>query len=200
MRISGRSDAEVAVAKRVLREQQLAVRKRRSATFRREACEQIRAAVLAHLVAPRVNIGVALYWPMLDRGELDLRELVGELSTRGVPVFLPRMFGKDASQWDFAYAKEDSDLERHALGFWQPAQQCVPARSLGFVVVPALAVTPTGSRLGYGAGFYDRMLGRYAAAVSICAVFDDEVVPAVPTHPHDRACNVIVTERRSILC
>ncbi len=65
------------------------------------------------------------------------------------------------------------------------------------VVVPALAVDPIGHRIGYGKGFYDRLLARICPpAFAIAVAYDFEVVPEVPADTHDHAVDVVVTDLR----
>jgi 5-formyltetrahydrofolate cyclo-ligase len=62
------------------------------------------------------------------------------------------------------------------------------------VLVPGLAVSPTGMRLGRGGGSYDRALGRVPAGTFTCALlFEDEVGIAVPFEPHDRPVGAVAT-------
>jgi 5-formyltetrahydrofolate cyclo-ligase len=53
------------------------------------------------------------------------------------------------------------------------------------VVVPALAVDRTGTRLGRGGGSYDRALARVRAP-SVALLYAGELVDALPAEPHDR--------------
>ena len=67
------------------------------------------------------------------------------------------------------------------------------------MVVPAIAVDPTGHRIGYGAGYYDRTLPRFAPpAVSIAVAFDWQLVAEVPAMPDDIRCAAVVTDTRTI--
>lgn len=62
------------------------------------------------------------------------------------------------------------------------------------VLVPALAVDATGGRLGRGGGSYDRALTRVRPGVPIVALlYAGEMVPAVPTEPHDRPVTAVLT-------
>jgi 5-formyltetrahydrofolate cyclo-ligase len=62
------------------------------------------------------------------------------------------------------------------------------------VFVPALAVDPTGGRLGRGGGSYDRALTRVRPGVAVVALlYPGEVVPAVPMQPHDRPVTAVLT-------
>ena len=80
------------------------------------------------------------------------------------------------------------DFENHlatdSLGMPIPSTQSLTALdSLDAVLVPAAAVDREGNRLGWGKGYYDRFLG-----------FDSDVVDEIPTEPHDKTVDLIVTE------
>jgi 5-formyltetrahydrofolate cyclo-ligase len=67
------------------------------------------------------------------------------------------------------------------------------------VLVPALAVAPSGHRLGYGAGFYDSLLPDVCPPAKALAVaYDFQLLVEVPTLPHDVPCDFIVTDAREI--
>ena len=67
------------------------------------------------------------------------------------------------------------------------------------VVMPALAVTLVGDRLGQGGGWYDRLLQRCTPSVRTIAVcFDEQVVDALDREAHDMTVDIIVTDLRVI--
>jgi 5-formyltetrahydrofolate cyclo-ligase len=69
------------------------------------------------------------------------------------------------------------------------------------IVVPGLAGTPDGRRLGTGGGWYDRALGHAApGAVVVLLLGDDEVVADLPTEAWDRRVDLILTPTRTIRC
>jgi 5-formyltetrahydrofolate cyclo-ligase len=62
------------------------------------------------------------------------------------------------------------------------------------VLVPALAVDPTGTRLGRGGGSYDRALTRVRPEVPVIALlYPGEMVPLLPVEPHDRPVTAVLT-------
>ncbi|MGH7858433.1 MAG: 5-formyltetrahydrofolate cyclo-ligase, partial [Candidatus Binatia bacterium] len=67
------------------------------------------------------------------------------------------------------------------------------------VVVPGVAFSPRGDRLGRGGGHYDRALGApplVGSARAIGFAFDLQVVDEIPLEPHDVRVGVVVTEKR----
>ena len=63
------------------------------------------------------------------------------------------------------------------------------------VVVPGVAFTRDGHRLGQGGGWYDRFLPQLRPACTTIGVcFREQVVDAVPVEPHDVAIDLVVTD------
>lgn len=85
-----------------------------------------------------------------------------------------------------------------AFGIEEPgpeAEECAPGE-LDLIVVPGVAFTPQGVRMGRGRGYYDRYLaqpGLRAVKVGVC--FAHQLVEALPVEPHDVPMDCVVTER-----
>jgi 5-formyltetrahydrofolate cyclo-ligase len=63
------------------------------------------------------------------------------------------------------------------------------------VLVPGLAFSRAGHRLGRGGGFYDRLLrGRAAHAIKVGVCFAFQLVEAVPIEPHDAIMNAVMSD------
>lgn len=76
-----------------------------------------------------------------------------------------------------------------------PEARIVSPEEIGAIVVPGLAFTKTGHRLGRGGGFYDRYLASLPASTARIGVcFALQIVDALPMEPHDQRMNAIVTE------
>ena len=86
----------------------------------------------------------------------------------------------------------------------QPVGEARGAESLkeaDLIVIPALAASVDGTRLGQGGGWYDRALMHRSPTTPVVAViFDDEVVEAglIPAEPHDVPVDAIVTPTQTI--
>lgn len=69
---------------------------------------------------------------------------------------------------------------------------------IGAILVPGLAFTESGHRLGRGAGFYDRFLDSVPAALRVGIAFELQIKSQIPTEPHDATVDIILTESRCI--
>ncbi len=117
--------------------------------------------------------------------------MLDALTDRGVRVLLPvaRHDDDGAPQPLLWGTYRAGTLIRAALGLREPPPPHLPTGTVAeasAVLIPALAVDRRGSRLGRGAGFYDRTLRRAAAATPLVAVVrDEELVEELPHEPHD---------------
>jgi 5-formyltetrahydrofolate cyclo-ligase len=86
-------------------------------------------------------------------------------------------------------------------GIPEPTADCppVPLASIDWVLVPGVAFDVRGHRIGYGGGYYDRLLPALPrSAARIAGAFELQIVDEVPTAPHDLALDAIITESRTI--
>jgi 5-formyltetrahydrofolate cyclo-ligase len=83
-----------------------------------------------------------------------------------------------------------------AYGIREPAgDETIEPAELGLVVVPAVAFDRRGQRLGRGGGYYDRFLELLSPGAVTCGVtFARYVLDRVPTEPHDKPVQIIVTD------
>ncbi|MDQ3457739.1 MAG: 5-formyltetrahydrofolate cyclo-ligase [Deinococcota bacterium] len=90
----------------------------------------------------------------------------------------------------------DRGLERHPLGFLQPAATAeVDPQLIDLALVPGLLFDTSGQRLGYGLGFYDRFLPRLRRDALLVGVTAEAlVVPALPASDHDVPVTHLLTE------
>jgi 5-formyltetrahydrofolate cyclo-ligase len=182
-------------AKAVLRKRAKALRNSIPEAARAARAEKIVERVVASVPFERART-VGLFWPMLERGEVDVRAIDAAARERGKQVAYP-LLASD-SEMKLAYA-EPSALEERGHGFAEPPEDATAAAPDELVViVPALAVDPTGQRIGYGKGFYDRLLAEIRPpAYAIAVAYDFEVVPEVPATEHDQRVDMVLTDLRS---
>jgi len=172
-------------AKLALRDQLLTARNRRPLLDRLAAAREIadhlggaeelrRAATVAAYVAMGSEPGTA---PLLDL-----------LRAAGKRVVLPVLMADGDLDWA-AYAG-DRALAPARFGLLEPVGPRLGADAVAtadVVLVPGLAVSARGERLGRGGGSYDRALGRVTVGTFTCVLlYDDELGVDVPVEPHDR--------------
>jgi len=123
----------------------------------------------------------------------------------GKQVLLPRV-NRASRQLDL-YAVQDLQ-QQVAPGSWgirEPRMDgCDPFETLAgldFILLPGVAFSRDGGRLGYGGGFYDKLLQRLPHQPTLVAgAFALQVVAEVPQEDTDRSVDWLVTEHETICC
>lgn len=131
--------------------------------------------------------------------EWNTRAFLELARAEGKTIVLPRLTAPPRRLALHAVADLDRDL---VPGVWDipepdPAR-CPPVEltSVDFALVPALAVDRSGYRLGYGAGYFDRLLaGRGTGTFCVTALPAAFVVERLPHEDHDVAVDLVVDER-----
>src|SRR2546423_8429068 len=139
-------------AKAALRKRLRAVRNSIPEKARAMRSQKIVERVLASAPFARAKV-VALFWPMLERNEVDVRPIEAAALENGKLVAYP--FLQDEAGISLRLG-ESSSLEERGYGFAEPSPGASEAETSDelLVIVPALAVDPSGHRIGYGKGFY----------------------------------------------
>ncbi|MGC3997466.1 MAG: 5-formyltetrahydrofolate cyclo-ligase [Anaeromyxobacter sp.] len=176
--------------KQAFRAEVVAQRARRTPAERAEASRRIaeRAATLPVLTAART---VALYAPLAS--EVDVLLLLERLTARAV---FPRA-RREGRVMTFACCAP-GELVAGPLRVLEPPPDApeVALEAVEVVVVPGLAFSLDGHRLGRGGGYYDATLCAMPHAVRLGVSYEGEVFPSLPFEPHDAPLDVLVTEAR----
>lgn len=158
---------------------------------------------VAELAAPDGSGRVGLSRAVRD--ELDLSGLEERLRARGWSTWLPVVDpspGPTGPTMAFREWRPGDELVAGAYGIEEPpddGRELIAAAALEAVVVPCVAVDAAGTRVGFGAGYYDRALAEPATRPwVVVAAFDDQVVDALPRRHWDVPADVVVTDRRTI--
>ncbi len=137
---------------------------------------------------------VAAYAPLGT--EVDALEIVRGALARGIEVSFPRTV---PGQRRLVFARCDpAALVPGPFGNAEPGGDApaVDPAEIDCVIVPGLAFSRDGLRLGRGGGHYDATLEAMPRARRIGVAFEVQVVPAVPREAHDVLLDALVTEAR----
>ena len=185
-------------AKRALRDRVIAARDAIEAGERDAGSRAIaqRIAALPSFAGARC---VLLTLPF--RSEWNTRPLVESSIARGATVALPRVNLQTRMLELFRVEDPDADVEAGYRGILEPRPSLrrIGVQEVGWVLVPGVAFDASGRRLGYGGGYYDRLLALLAPEVpKIAGAFDAQVVAEIPAAPHDLRVDAIATPTRML--
>ena len=140
---------------------------------------------------------VMIYLPLVR--EVDVTSAVLRCFRQGQTVCVPRVDWQRKEMEPVEITSLDDrvmDTDEHGVRRPKSGQVIQPGL-LDLVVVPGLAYDAQGHRLGRGQGYYDRFLAKLRrSATTIGLAFDQQIVDQVPSKPHDRAVDIVVTDRR----
>ncbi len=183
-----------------LRQHLRATRRGLSAVEQRRAARSIAPRVW-DLVADRSGV-VAGY--VADDGEVDLAPTIAGLRRRGGAIALPAFDTPDAPM-RFAFHRGDGELVSGPLGIWQPppSARTVHPQDLSVVLLPAVAVDRYGTRLGRGAGHYDRLFAERAdwprRPRLIAVIHDEQISGDLDREVWDVPVDAVLTPTRLVL-
>lgn len=126
-------------------------------------------------------------------GEVQTASLAQGLVEAGKQCLFPRVV-RGSRILAFAPAADPSQLAVGALGILEPVEG--DDRDLGTIelfVVPGLAFTADGGRLGQGAGYYDSTLAAAPQALRVGVCFDHQLVASLPMEVHDQHVDMVIT-------
>ncbi len=97
----------------------------------------------------------------------------------------------------------EHQLHKGSFGVWEPKPQFIHPLELPqieVVILPGVAFDERGHRLGYGKGYYDKLLKEARHQVLIGLAYEVQIAPAVPESDQDVKVHLVVTENRVIHC
>ncbi|MEP7207728.1 MAG: 5-formyltetrahydrofolate cyclo-ligase [Casimicrobiaceae bacterium] len=185
-------------AKLALRNRVVAARDALDSAVRESAASAIAARILA---LPSYQSAQTVLLTLAFRSEWNTRALLDHALAAGKAVLLPRV--DIAARMLVLHRVRNLDAEV-APGYQaipEPRSGCAAGApdQVDWVLVPGVAFDRDGRRLGYGGGFYDRLLPLVPArAARVAGAFALQIVEEVPAAPHDVAIDALVTEHETL--
>lgn len=141
--------------------------------------------VSAHTVALTISMPL----------EINTSPIILHARHKGKKVVVPRTLANH--QMEFVELKEDTDFKETEFGVLEPqGENVVTPDQIDLMVVPGVAFTLSGKRLGFGGGYYDRYLAHYhgttmSMALTTQLAEEDEWPTAEYDIPVDRVLNLL---------
>ena len=160
---------------------------------RQAASDQIAAMCLAQ---PTVTMAPSIFIYVSTATEVATHALIDQLLARGHVVLVPSL--PNRAEMIAVRFPGWARMQPGVLGILTPPPQPAWPRQIDLVIVPGVAFSAAGARLGYGGGYYDRWLALHPATIPIALAFDLQVVDHLPTTPRDVLMPTIITESRNL--
>lgn len=140
---------------------------------------------------------VGLYSPV--RKEVDTGEVYSLCRRLGKEVYFPRVDGDGLS---FRRVSDPALLKPGKFNVPEPDSRLpgIEPGSLDILLIPGVAFDSSGVRLGYGKGYYDRLLAEIPINKRIAMGYSFQISDSLPHGKGDRSMGLVVTELGIIFC
>ncbi len=124
--------------------------------------------------------------------EVNTHDLIKDCIQKGQTICLPKVDGNEikiiqVSSWE--------QLESGAFNILEPTSddEAINPEDLDLIIVPGIAFDRRGHRLGFGRGFYDRILKK-TTAYKVGLAFHEQIIDEIPNEEHDVPMDLIITD------
>lgn len=132
-------------------------------------------------------------------GEVPTLELAVKLLETGRRVAVPKVTGD--GRMEFFEIHSLAECSAGAYGILEPETEVILYPEAGahpVILLPGLAFTARGERLGYGGGYYDRYLKRYPEVFRAALAYEFSLLPELPSEEHDERADILILPERVI--
>ncbi|MFT8362126.1 MAG: 5-formyltetrahydrofolate cyclo-ligase [Sporolactobacillus sp.] len=132
--------------------------------------------------------------------EIPTRPVIDEAWRQGKKVAVPKCVPR-SKRLLFCPLHSFDELTEGFKGLIEPnpvETGVEPLDALDLILVPGVVFDRSGFRIGYGGGYYDRLLAEYAGT-SLSLLLSDQLTNALPVETHDQPIAVLLTERERIV-
>ena len=190
-----RSDIPSSVTKKEIRQKMLAKRRALSASEIDEKSLALRDQIVS-LPAYQKAKRIMAYLSM--KGEADLDPLIRQALADGKEIYIPVCLPEKQMEAGRLLSMEHFKKGPYGLRDLPDGYAVISPEELDLVLVPGVACTKEGIRLGMGAGYYDRYLSYVPFEKRVVTLWDFQVIADIPFEPFDQKMAQIVTEKSVI--
>ncbi|MBF7096540.1 5-formyltetrahydrofolate cyclo-ligase [Alkalibacter mobilis] len=185
--------------KKELRKKVLAERSKFSKNYISEASNKIFNQIRNMEVYKKSNT-VMIY--VSYENEIDTHDFINEMIREGKRVVTPICDFSDRSMILAVTNSFPEGFEMTKFGILEmPIEGAVAVteEEVDLIITPGVAFTRDGRRMGYGGGFYDRLLAKKRAeTLTVCPCYEEFLLEDIPTGKYDLPVDIIVTPNETI--
>jgi 5-formyltetrahydrofolate cyclo-ligase len=131
------------------------------------------------------------------KGEVITNHLIDRAGKEGKKIYAPLIRGKNMGFFRIDNILK-SDLVLNRFGIYEPPEGLIESfpDDKSIMIIPGLAFTPNGDRMGRGGGYYDRYLAENRVLNKVAITFELQIKDNIPTEEWDKKIDIVVSEKR----
>jgi len=140
---------------------------------------------------------LGFYHPV--RNEVDARDVFSRYRETGREAYFPRV---DGTGLTFHRILDLNELKPGKFGIPEPCSTTpgIAPEDLDLILVPGIAFDDSGARIGYGKGYYDRLLVHIPRERRVALAYSLQISDSLPCGGTDVSLGIVVTESEIIYC
>jgi len=156
------------------------------------------------LALDEIKVANLIFFFASFRSEVDTHEPMKSLLAEGKRIVLPKV-DRENHLLLLYEIKGLEELVPGYMGIPEPSvlseERVITVNDIEAVIIPGAGFDEAGNRIGYGGGYYDRLLASIEKNIPVIApAYEEQLAASVPSEPHDIRVAMIVTDRRVIRC
>jgi 5-formyltetrahydrofolate cyclo-ligase len=152
---------------------------------------------------PQFNNSRTIFYFATFRSEVDTLPHIDDALKMRKRVILPRV-DRSVRELRLYEIMDTGELSPGFLGIPEPDVPFDRERGINdvdIIIMPGAAFDHAGNRLGYGGGYYDKLLSRLEKPIPLIAIaYEEQIFSSIPHEAHDIQVHTIVTDKRIIDC
>lgn len=130
------------------------------------------------------------------QNEVDLSQIINQALLDDKNLFLPRVEG---DSMNFYRINNTDKLQIGSFDILEPQNGTMYQDATNSIMlVPGIAFSTEGARIGFGKGFYDKYLSQHNSILKIGIAYDWQITKSWETNEFDINMNMIITEKREV--
>ncbi|MBI2453235.1 5-formyltetrahydrofolate cyclo-ligase [Candidatus Peregrinibacteria bacterium] len=133
-----------------------------------------------------------------NKDEVQTHDLIKKYLI-GKKIIVPKVTSKNGLK--FLRLRNWKNLQKGFCDILEPINddEEINASKIELSIIPGVGFDRSGHRIGYGKGYYDRLLKKISTP-KIGLAYHGQIVDRIPAKPHDQKVAIIVTEEKIIQC
>lgn len=134
---------------------------------------------------------ILVYLPI--NNEVDTENVIKFLIKNKKLIFIPAF---NNNKWMISEFNDFDNLQKGPYGILQPVYKSrVESKVIDVAIIPGVAFSKNGVRLGYGKGVYDRLLKNFKG-IRIGLAYDFQIIDDLPKVKHDLVMDIVITDNK----